>query len=358
MATAGSLEVNKILTTAAKNQASDLHLSAGSPPVMRIGNDLVEMANYPAVKQQFILDMIDSVLTSGQKEQLAKNKDLIFTYEFAQNLRFRVNIIYQRGKPSVSLRYIPISVPDIQRLGLPIGIEKILANDKGLIVVTGPYGAGRTTTVAAMIEHINQKRDHNIVTIEQPIEYLFTNKKSIIEQREVGVDVNSFHDALLHCQREDVNVVAVGENHEPELIPSILEVANNNVLVFLVLNTSGILQTVEYLIGNFRVEEKERAQKLLSDSLRAILVQRLLPQVGGGGKKLAAGLLINNDAVKTSIRKGEYKNLINIAQTSKNEGMVDLDQALVDLVRSGEVLVEDAEKESFDKQNFRSLIAR
>lgn len=221
--------------------------------------------------------------------------------------------------------------------------------------MAGPYGSGRTTTVASMIEEINGSRKENIITIEKPIEYLLANKKSLIEQQEVGPDTNSFADALKYTQQADVDVVAVGATPEPEVIPLVLEFSNAGRLALLIMDTTSVIQTIEEIFATFPLPERQRAQLLLSESLLAIIVQRLVPKVGGG-LILAAEVLIANEPVRSLIAEGRIKQITTILQTSREEGMVSLDQSLTELVKSGEVLIDKAIEFATDPQSFRAMV--
>ncbi|MFA6255497.1 MAG: ATPase, T2SS/T4P/T4SS family [Patescibacteria group bacterium] len=345
--------LNRILTAAAKRRALNVHLAVGSYPVFRIDDDLVELTDEAVVTSDFIKKIADDWLDSEQQKKLKEEKEIIFVKEISKNFRVKVNFFFQKNLLSISLRLIPARIPPLVSLGLPKAIYSLTDKKSGLIIVTGPYGSGRTTTVASMVEEINNSRKENIITIEKPIEYIFVNNKSLIEQREVGTDVNSFSNALEYAQQADVDLIVVGATPDPGIIPLVLEFANSGRLAFLVMDTTSVVQTVEEIFASFSGDEKSRGQLLLSGSLLAIIAQRLVPKAGGG-LVLAAEVLMATESVRSLIAENRIKQLTTVLQTSRAEGMLSLDQSLAELVKSGEVLIDKAIEYAADPENFRS----
>lgn len=348
------LFINKILTTAAKRQASNIHLTVNSYPALRVNNELVELTDEQIVSASLVQNMANDWLDENQKKVLAEQKEIIVTKEMGKKFRLKMNFFYQKGFLSISLRLIPGRVPPLINLGLPKAVYGLTDKKAGLIIIAGPYGSGRTTTVASMVEEINKSRKENIVVIEDPIEYLFVNQNSLIEQRQVGRDTNTFSDALDNAEESDVDVVAVGVTEEKGVIEKVLEFANSGRLSILSMETTSVVQTVEEFLDNFSPDRRDRAQSLLADNLLAIIVQRLVPRVGGG-LILAAEVLISTEAVSSLIKEGRIKQLTTILQTSRAEGMVSLDQSLAELVRSGEVMIDHAIEYATDPQSFRAI---
>ena len=355
MSTSTNILVNKILTTAAKRKASNIHLTVGAVPVLRIDGDLEELRNESVVTNDLIERLVHEWLDDEQKKILEKEKEIMFSREVGKNFRLKINFFFQKKFLSASLSFIPTEIPPLVNLGLPKSVYSLAEKNSGLIVVAGPFGSGRTTTVASLIEEINKTRNENIVILERPIEYFFTNKKSIIEQREVGRDVNSFVDGLEYVSQADVDVVAVGVNLEEEVIPLVIDFANSGRLAILTMDTTSAVKAIEDIIASFDQEDKTRGQSLVAESLLAVIAQRLVPRVGGG-MSLASEVLIATNPVKSLIREGRFNQITSILQSSRAEGMITLDQSLASLVRSGEILIDQAAKYAQDPENFRAMV--
>lgn len=350
-----NLVLNKLLAEAAKRRASHLHLAVGTYPVLRIDDALIELDKEKIITSSFMSQLADDWLSEENKKELVEKKEIIFIKEVDKNFRVRANFFFQKGFISASLHLIPSLVPSLFNLGLPKAVYGFSDRSSGLIIVAGPYGSGRTTTVVSMLEEINKTRKENIMTVEQPIEYLLINKESIVEQREIGRDVLSFTDALKYAKRTDVNVIMVDSGSAPELNPLLLEFAGSGRLVFSIMDTVSVTATLEEIIASFEVSERERAKNLLSDCLAGIICQQLVPRVGGG-VVLASEILINNDAVKTIIRDGKIGQLFSVMQSSRSEGMSTMDQSLADLVKSGDILIDKAVEYADDGDNFRKMV--
>jgi len=350
-----NITLNKMLTEAAKRRASHLHLAVGAYPVLRVDDSLVELGEEKIITSSFMSQVVDLWLSEEKKSELVEKKELIFVKEIDKNFRVRANFFFQKGFLSASLHLIPAQVPNLVNLGLPKVLYALTNQINGLVIVTGPYGSGRTTTVAAMLEEINKTRKEEIMTIEQPIEYLLVNKESIVEQREIGRDTISFTDALKYAKRTDINIIMVDSTQEPEINSLILEFASSGRLVFSVMDTTSVNATLEEIIASFDPNDRDRARNLISDCLQAIICQRLVPRVGGG-LILATEVLIANDAVRTIIKDGKISQLFSVLQSSRSEGMSTMDQSLAELVKSGDVLIDKAIEHSEDPKNFRAMI--
>ena len=251
MQAALNVTISKILATAAKRKASVIHLTVGAYPVLRIDEELVELEDEQILTEDFMKKFADGILDDNQKKELEKNKEVTFIEEFAGKFRFRINIFYQKGYLSASLKLVSNQIPPLVNLGLPKSVYGLTDKTSGLIIIAGPYGSGRTTTVASMLEEINKNRRENIITIEKPIEYLFVNQKCLIEQREVGRDVNTFIQAIQYFKEADVDVIAVGANEETETIPLVLEFASSGRLAIIQMDTISVIQTLEEILASF-----------------------------------------------------------------------------------------------------------
>ena len=345
--------IDKLLTTAAKRQASHIHLSASSYPTLRINDELVELTDEKIITADFIKEIALAWLNDSQKQVLERDKSIILAQVVAKKFRVKINFFFQKGFLSATLRIIPEKIPPLINLGLPKSIYELVDKKSGLIVIAGPYGSGKTTTMVSMIDQINRTRKENIMTIEKPIEYLFVSQQSLIEQREVGRDANSFASALRYAQQSDVDIVAM-EVLEDEALPLILQFANSGRLALVNMPTTSSVQTIEYILSAFPADDKQRAQLLLSESLVAIVVQRLVPRKGGG-LVLATEVLFANEAVRSLIREGRVKQITTILQSSRAEGMQSLDQSLAELVKADEVLLDNALQFTADAKGLRAM---
>lgn len=347
--------VHRILATAVKRRASNLHLSVGKQPIIRIDDQLAPIEEEEIITADFLEKAVNGLLNKDQQAVLEKNKEITFIFTLDNQIRFKVNIFFQRKYLSVNWQLIPLKVKTPTELGLPGIVNEFINLKEGLVIIAGPFGSGRTTTAVSFLEEINKTRAEHIVTIEKPIEFVFANKKSIIDQREVGQDVNSFADALENSQEEDVDVLMVEEINGPKEISLLLDIANAGTLVLVLMNTDSVIQTIEKVLLNFQSFERERIQNLLASVLEGILVQRLLPKIGGG-LAVATEILIGTLAVKSIIREGKINQLRSVLQTSREEGMISLDKSLADLVREGKIEGDQALAQAIDKQEFKSKL--
>jgi len=338
-----------------KRGASDLHFSVGNAPVFRINDQLEIMDGSDFVSKEFMGQLVEALLDDKEKKKLDDNREVVITHDFDKNLRFKVNIFYQRDMLSSTLRYISAKVPTVASLNLNSTVTDLINLENGLVIVSGSYGSGRSTTIAALIEQINLNQKKYILTVENPIEYLFANKKSIIEQREVGKDTNSFVDALSYFQEENADVLYIEEMTDIEVIPHVLEIARGNALVFTSVSADTAPKTIARILDSFKSYDQERVRDLLSSSLQAVVCQRVLPKIGGGITAIHEIMLANN-AVKASIISGNLSQLDNIITTSREGGMTSFDNSLAEAVKKGVVSQDEALKSASDKQKVQNLL--
>lgn len=355
MALGQQLTIEAMLTRVAEYKASDLHLTVGMPPVLRVDGKLITLTDEPVVTPEYMEGVLEQLINEEQRAALEKERGVLFTFDIGNKARFKVNIFYQRGYPSASLRYIPPEIKTIQELGLPLVVESFARFKKGLVVVSGSFGSGRTATLSALVNTINKERAEHVVTIEHPIEYLFVNNKSIIEQREVGHDAPSFQQALGNIYQEDVNVVVVSELDSTEVIEQSLKVAESGRLVLSSMSTESAVQTIEKIITSFSVSQQEQVRILLSEVLQGIVAQRLLPRIGGGSVVVAEVLTVT-PAIRSVIRDGVIYQINTILQTSREDGMIAFDRALADRVKSGEITEDEAMKYASDRNTLKLML--
>ena len=339
-----SIFLNRILVEAAKKNASNLHIAVGSIPVMRIDDQLVAMSQEGIVSADLVVKIVDSFLTDEEKVRLQESRELKIVKTFAGSFRFRVNVYFQKDLPSLSFNSIPSAPKSISELKLPAAINNLIKSDSGLFIVAGPQLSGKTATSAAIIEEINKSMNKRIVTLEDPIEYQFVSKKSIIEQRQAGRDMKSIIDGVDYCLNEDVDAVCIGEVKKDfdSAVPDILNLASGNAFVIFEINTDSSIRVLERMLSALKGSmSQEAARYSLADILTGVIVQKLVPRVGGG-MVLAHEMLLVNPAVKSLIREGRIYQIESIMQTSRREGMVSMEKSLEELARAGEI-----------KENFR-----
>ena len=332
-------------------QASDLHLTVGSPPILRISGTLFPSTSHDIVTESFVEDLLEILLNSGQQEILARMKDITFTQNFASGLRFKVKIFYQKDVPSLSFRFIPEMNFGIDSLGLPALIKTILKAHHGLIIISGPFDSGKSTSLAAVLNYINDTERRYIVTLEQPIEYFLPNTKSIIEQREIGVDTPSATAALRSLADEDVDVIALSNLDGKKMIMQTLSASAEGRMMIAVMNTNYSADCLEKIHGYFPAQEQPWARTILSENLLAILNQRLVPKIGGG-RLLAYEFIANTPGVKNLIAEGTFFRLSRLIESTEDPGIISLERFLAMLVKKGTVKLEDA---IFESQN-RALL--
>jgi len=347
-------EIEMLVSLVLKEGASDLHLSEGRPPIIRVSGSLIPLMKRAALSRIDMRGFADVLLSSENKILLDKEKNVDFSYSLPES-RFRGNIYYRQGVLAIALRIIPRVIRTLAELNLPPILETFTRKPQGFFLVVGPIGQGKTTTLASLIEVINQTRTEHILTIEDPIEYQFESKKSIIDQREVRIDTPDFEDALVSMFREDIDVCMVGEMRDRNTMATAVTAAETGHLVFSTLHTNNASQTLNRIIDSFPSTEQDQIRIQLSTSLTGIFSQRLIPRVSGGLIP-AYELLINNNAVSNLIRENRIHEIDTVIETSSQEGMIDLNRSLTELVRAGEISVESAYAHSLNPKVLGKLI--
>jgi len=328
--------LTKILNNATERGFTDIHLAVGSYPFVRIKSKLVAIEEDGLITPEMMTGLVDFLLPKEKKPILDNKKEIVYIYSWQDKIRFRVNIFQQKGYFAIALKAVNQQIKTIKELGLPPAVENLANAHQGIIFVTGPFNSGRTATMNAILETINQTRAERILYLEEPIEYLFVNNKSIIEQREVGVDVESHQTALEMIREEDVNVVAVSKIDNVATLEILFELAESGRLVIAILNYSSAITALSGLISDFTDAKVPWVRNVLANFLQGIVVQRLLP-TADGGLTVALEILTNTPSVKALIAEGSFAKLTSIIQTSKADGMVSLDKSLVDLAAHGKI---------------------
>lgn len=336
-------KIDQLFQAAVEQGASDLHLAANAVPILRVNGDLVEVAEQGMMSPADVREMIFSITNKPEQERFVSGRELDFSYELPQgNARFRVNIHWEKDHPGLVARVVSSHVPTMEELHMPPIVYNLVRGRQGLILVTGPTGCGKSTTLAAMLDLINTERREHIVTLEDPIEYLHTSKQSLIRQRQLHSDFLSFADALKHVVRQDPNVIMVGEMRDLETIAAAITVAETGHLVLATLHTLNAAQTVDRIVDIFPPYQQDQIRVQLSLVLRGVISQELIPRVGGG-RVAAREILVNTAAVSNLIRENKIAQIKTILQTSANIGMQTLDQDLKALFDRGEITREVAE---------------
>jgi len=333
-------DLQEILKGALENKASDAHLSVGLPPILRI-DGILARTDEPALDPKGMETTVYRALTAEQRERFEKDKDLDFSYTVGE-ARFRVNICYERGNIALVARVIPSVIPSFADLTLSDSVAELIASYNGLIIITGPTGSGKSTSLASMIERVNNERPVSVVTLEDPIEFLFASKKAKICQRELGGDMHTFADGLKHVLRQDPNVIMVGEMRDPETIATTLTLAETGHLVFSTLHTPSAAQAVDRIIDSFPPFQQTQIRSQMALSLKAVISQVLLPRLGGG-RIAARELLVNTPAIGNLIRENKVAQIPNVMTTSGSTGMFTYVQSLRELVSQRLVSKEIAE---------------
>jgi len=351
------VDFDSLLRITVERQGSDLHLTAGLPPVVRIHGELVPL-DYPPLKPSDIEQLVLPRLEPSYRAILDEKWELDFSYSVAGVSRFRGNIMRQRGSYSAVLRVVPYEAPALEELGLPAAVRNLCFLPRGLVLVTGPTGSGKSTTLAAMIDLINKERRVNIVTVEDPIEFLYRHNQSIVRQREVGSDTRSFADALRHVLRADPDVILIGEMRDLESIAIALTAAETGHLVFSTLHTQTAPLTIHRIVDVFQEHQRDQIRQQLADSLQGVIAQQLVPRADGGGRVAAVELMLASPAVRALIREGKEHQLYSAIQTSRQQGMQTMDQALAELYAAGKITRELALERCVDRAEVERLIQK
>lgn len=336
--------------------ASDIHLSAGAYPTIRVFGALIPIKSKPVLTGEDTIGFVRELLTDEHLEEFNEREEIDFAYGYKDKVRFRGNAFFQRGSASVALRLIPQDIKTVEELNLPTKLKDFARKEQGFFLAVGPIGQGKSTTLATMIELINNERSEHIVTVEDPIEFEFERKQSLIDQRQVGVDTNNFYSSLMSAFRQDVNVLMVGEMRDVDTIGAAVTAAETGHLVLSTLHTNDAPQTINRIIDSFPSEQQNQVRNQLASSLTAILSQRLIPKIDGGVVP-AVELLINNNAVSNLIREARIHEIGTVVETSLEQGMISMNRSLADLVRSGTISLEDAQRYSFDQSGLLKLVS-
>src|ERR1700712_1968584 len=343
----GQPRIEVLLEEVVKKKASDLHLQVGLPPMLRVDGALVPVNGADPLTEETVETLIFAILDEDQKQILLKDKEFDFSFAFGDLGRFRVNAFHERGNLAAALRLIPNNILTVEQLGLPEVVKKFADYPRGLVLVTGPTGSGKSTSLAALIHKINLEQGKHIITIEDPIEYTHKSKKSVIVQREVHYDTYSFSAALRSSLREDPDVVLIGEMRDLETIASAITIAETGHLVFATLHTNSAAQSIDRMIDVFPPHQQPQIRAQLSNILMAVASQRLVPSIGGG-RIAAAEILIATPAVRNIIREGKTHQLEAVIQTGAEFGMQSMDKQLVSLIHSGSVSYDEARNVAID----------
>jgi twitching motility protein PilT len=350
------IEIDDLLRRVVATNASDLHLRVPSPPVLRIDGDLKIQEDLPPVNAQDAEGVLEQIVTSDQKSAFLRDLELDFAYEIPGVARFRVNVMKQRGTLSFCFRIVPNEIASIEALGLPLMCKELILKPRGMILVTGPTGSGKSTTMASMLNYLNENSARNVITIENPIEYLHKNRKCLIAQRDLGDDTHSFDIALTHALRHDPDVIVVGEMRDLPTVTTALRAAETGHLVMGTLHTIDSAQTVDRIIDMYPSDQQPQIRLQFSQVLVAVLSQTLLPKATGKGRVAAFEVMVANTAVRNLIRDGKTYELNNVMQLNSSEGMQTLDQSLAGLVRMKVVTPEEALTHSSHPDRLQKLV--
>jgi len=345
----------EIIDVTVKQNGSDIHFSDGRHPTIRVTRELIPLVQRPVLSKEDTKGLLKALVPENSYKEFIERHELDFAYEHTDKSRFRGNAFIQQGRIGIVLRLIPSKIKTIQELSLPPIIEEFARKRQGFFILVGPVGQGKTTTLASMIELINQERAEHIITIEHPIEYVYEAKKSIIDQREVPFDTNDFYSGLVSTLRQDVNVILVGEMRDPETMAAAVTAAETGHLVFSTLHTNNAAQTVDRIIDSFPAAQQDQIRVQLASSLIGIFSQRLIPRISGGLVP-AFELLINNSAVSNLIREKRTHEINTVIETGLELGMIDMNRSLAELVRKGEITVENAYLHSLQPKVLEKMI--
>lgn len=347
-------KLEELLLTVIRENGSDLHLGAGRVPVIRVSGELIFLVKHPVFMKEDMVGILSEVLEKSKLEKFMENKEADFSYDFRGEARLRGNAFFQKGLICVVFRLVP-KVKTIAELHLPAILGDLARKKQGFFLVVGPVGQGKSTTLSAMVDLINNEQARNIITIEDPIEHVYVPKKSIISQREVSIDTRDFHVGLKSVFREDVNVIMIGEMRTPETIATAVTAAETGHLVLSTLHTNNASQTIDRIIDSFPGNQQDQIRAQLASSLLGIFSQRLIPRITGGLIP-AYELLLNNNAVANLIREKRTHEIDVVIETGMESGMIDLNHSLLELVRAGEISIESAYQYSLNPKSLERMI--
>lgn len=347
--------LDELIDITVKESASDLHLSEGRLPIIRVSNYLIPLSKMQALTKEAVSGFVSSMISEGQNQELMSKREVNFAYSHGSGVRFRCNVFFSLGKLNIAMRLVPNEIKSFEALNLPSILDSFCKRQQGFFLVAGPVGVGKSTTLASMVENINLERLEHIITIEDPIEYIFKSKKAVIDQREVKLDTPDFHTALRGIFRQDADVIMIGEMRDAETISTAVTAAETGHLVLSTLHTNTAGQTIDRIIDSFVAEQQSQIRLQLSGSLLGIFSQRLIPRISGGLIP-AYELLINNNATANLIREKRTHEVASIIETSSEVGMIDLNRSLAALVRKGEITVENAIQYSSNPKTLERML--
>ncbi len=350
-----AVRLNELLALTVKEQASDLHISCGHPPVLRIQGTLIPLLKQKKIAPEDAEGLARILLQDDKYSRFLKEKEIDFSFNLESSARFRVNIFFQKGNISCALRLVPSKISTIEELNLPLILHEFTKANQGFVLITGPSSQGKSTTLAAMIDEINHQRSEHIITIEDPIEYIFKEDRAIIDQREVHQDTLSFAQALRSTFRQDPNVIMVGEMRDQETISTAITAAETGHLVFATLHTNSASQTIHRIVDSFPSEQQSQVRAQLSSSLLGIISQRLIPRIKGGMIP-ACEIMISNSATANLIRENKIHELPLVIETSLEAGMISLNRSLAILINAREISLGDALRYSLNPTELKMLL--
>ncbi len=353
-----SLDLNGVLISLLEMGGSDLHLTAGIPPSIRVHGSLQPLEGYPVLKPKDIQQAIYGILTQRQREQFENELELDLSYSVPGKSRFRVNVFQQRNTMGSVMRAIPYEIKSIEELCIPTQVTNFAHLPRGFVLVTGPTGSGKSTTLAGLIDVVNRERACHIMTVEDPIEFLHKHKRSVVNQRELGTDTRSFANALKHVLRQDPDVILVGEMRDLETIQVALTAAETGHLVFGTLHTQDAPQTVDRIVDVFPPHQQEQIRVMLAGALQGVVCQQLLPTIDGKGRVAACEVMVANSAIRNLIREGKTHQMYSSIQAGKNHGMITMDQSLANMVIAGKVTYDTAMERASSVPDFNRLCGR
>ncbi len=348
-------DLNDLLLQVLEQGGSDLHVTVGVPPMMRLNGRLTPLGG-PVLSAADTRELIYAILSEDQRSALERDWEFDFAYAVPGRARFRVNAYFQRNSVGAAFRLIPMEIRTIQELGLPQALEDLALRPRGLVLVTGPTGSGKSTTLAALIDCINRNREDHIITVEDPIEYLHSHDKAMINQREVGSDTKSFANALKYVLRQDPDVILIGEMRDLETVSAALTAAETGHLVFATLHTQDATQTVDRIIDVFPPYQQQQIRIQLAGTLQGIISQQLLPTSDGHGRVVVAEVMMPTPGVRNLIREGKTHQLMTAMQTGTQHGMVTMDRSLADRYRQGMITLETAMQRAVDPEVLKTLL--
>src|SRR6478672_6982450 len=352
------LSIDALLERMVARNASDLHVTVGTPPAMRVHGILERYDDIPELTPEDTHQMLYRILSTEQQKLLEINRQIDFAHSIPGLARFRVNVFFQRGTLGAAFRLIPADIKTLEELGIPTTLHALTEKPRGLVLITGPTGSGKSTTLAALIDEINRKRSEHILTIEDPVEFVHRHKRCIVNQREIGPDAASFAEALRAALREDPDVILLGEMRDLETISTAITAAETGHLVFATLHTQSAPSTVDRIIDAFPAAQQEQVRVQLAATLQGICTQALLPTAGGDGRVAALEILFPDDAIRNLIRQGKTEQIYSVMQTSTAKGMQTMEQSLADLVIRKVITLEDALSRSSRPEQLFGLLER